>query len=407
MGLGTPATESVEVCVATLPLVSAGEALAMSYIARVVKVLIASPGDVDKERKAIRSIVYDWNVQHSEREKLVLLPIMWETHSSPTMGDRPQAIINETVAIDCDLLIAVFWTRLGTNTGVAASGTVEEIERHLADKRPAMLYFSSARVDPESVDPEQYSALKAFKASCRAQGLLEGYKSLSEFRTKLSRQLALEVARRFVGVEADEAPKRPEPRETEVSVSKLACQLLLIAASDEEDGQICTLDCSEGLVVSIARRPLLRSSSGRLRATWEKALSELEVLGLITRRGFGGFYDVTAAGYDHHERVKAKLTEAIGPPPSDHAMRILSATAAIGDAFFVVEESPDGTRLRIGGKSIEPIRDSAGNDLNRTALDELLSRGLIYHIERTAAKHSINIDGYTMVDCHGVSARRG
>ena len=47
------------------------------------------------------------------------------THSRPQMGDRPQELINKQLVGHCDLLIGSFWTRLGTPTGRAESGTAE------------------------------------------------------------------------------------------------------------------------------------------------------------------------------------------------------------------------------------------------------------------------------------------
>src|SRR5205814_8286775 len=110
---------------------------------------------------------------------------------------RPQAIINKQVLAECDLLIAVFWTRLGSPTGKSPSGTVEEIEEHLKAGKPAMIYFSSAPVRPESVDQKQYKALLQFKEKCLKRGLIETYDSLSGFRDKVSRQLAHTVLRSF------------------------------------------------------------------------------------------------------------------------------------------------------------------------------------------------------------------
>ena len=132
-----------------------------------VKVMIASPGDVAQERHAVRSVIDEWNAVHATDRGVVLHAVGWDTHSSPAMGERPQAIISKQILRDCDLLVAIFWTRLGSPTGVAASGTVEEIDEHLAEGRPAMLYFSSAPVHPDSVDPSNYAALKAFKAQIR------------------------------------------------------------------------------------------------------------------------------------------------------------------------------------------------------------------------------------------------
>ena len=99
----------------------------MVYKANVLQVMIASPGDVTEERNAAREEIIGWNYIGSYEKKLVILPVGWETHSSPELGDRPQAIINKQVLDDCDILIGIFWTRLGTPTDLAASGTVEEI----------------------------------------------------------------------------------------------------------------------------------------------------------------------------------------------------------------------------------------------------------------------------------------
>ena len=84
----------------------------MSYTARVVKVMIASPSDVAKERQLIRDVIQEWNAIHAEDRRIVLMPVGWETHSAPDMGDRPQAIINKQLLKSCDLLVAVFWTRV-------------------------------------------------------------------------------------------------------------------------------------------------------------------------------------------------------------------------------------------------------------------------------------------------------
>ncbi|MFH0808929.1 MAG: DUF4062 domain-containing protein, partial [Pseudomonadota bacterium] len=89
----------------------------MSYDARVFSVMIASPGDVEDERKIVADVIYEWNAVHSRNRKIVLLPVGWESHSSPEMGGRPQEIINRQVLDKCDLLVGVFWTRLGTETG--------------------------------------------------------------------------------------------------------------------------------------------------------------------------------------------------------------------------------------------------------------------------------------------------
>ncbi|MEX0728481.1 MAG: hypothetical protein WD065_19570 [Planctomycetaceae bacterium] len=167
----------------------------MPYSATVLKVMIASPGDVEEERTLVRDVVYEWNSIHSEDRKIVLFPLGWETDSTPMMGGRPQEIINKQILKDCDLLIAVFWTRIGSPTGKAPSGTVEEIEEHVSSEKPAMLYFSSVPVRPDSIDREQYNQLREFKAQCQAKALVVDYESLTDFRQKVTRHLAQTVIR--------------------------------------------------------------------------------------------------------------------------------------------------------------------------------------------------------------------
>src|ERR1700716_3442973 len=115
----------------------------MSYASTVFNVLIASPGDVNAERDLAREVVYEWNASHSRSRKIVLQPIGWETHSHPTMGDRAQSILNEQILKDADLVVAIFWTRIGTPTGEAPGGSVEELQRHMTENKPAMVYFSA------------------------------------------------------------------------------------------------------------------------------------------------------------------------------------------------------------------------------------------------------------------------
>jgi len=62
----------------------------MSYKATILKVLIASPSDLNEERKIIPDILSYWNLIHSEDLKVILQPIMWERNSYPHLGEHPQ-----------------------------------------------------------------------------------------------------------------------------------------------------------------------------------------------------------------------------------------------------------------------------------------------------------------------------
>lgn len=120
-----------------------------------------------------------------------MLPVRWESHSAPAMGERPQAIINNQVVRDCDMLIGAFWTRLGSPTGVEDSGTVEEIKLFFKVQKPVMLYYSKKPIDMDEADLDQVQKLKEFKKSIRDKGIQEQYCSTDELKQKLMRQLTI------------------------------------------------------------------------------------------------------------------------------------------------------------------------------------------------------------------------
>jgi hypothetical protein len=156
-------------------------------------VLICSPSDLEEERRVATEAINDWNAQHASAESVVLLPVKWETHAMPQSGTRPQEAINRQLVRNCDILVGMFWTRIGTSTGVAESGTVEEITQFVGSGKPAMLYFSSRPIDPNRIDLAQNKKLKAFKAAIYEKALTGSFSQLDELRGLLLRDLMSQV----------------------------------------------------------------------------------------------------------------------------------------------------------------------------------------------------------------------
>jgi hypothetical protein len=271
----------------------------MSYNAKTFNVMIASPGDVASERTIIRDVVYEWNAVNSNSRKIVLLPIGWESHSSPEMGASPQTIINNQILEKCDILIGVFWTRIGTATDEYASGTVEEIERHLACGKPAMLYFSSQPVAMDTADLEQIGKLKEFKKSLQSRGLYEGYDSLSDFRTKLYRHLQLKVNEHplFEGSAPEDTPELSESK-TQLPEMSTEARILLKEASLDSHGTILHVRYIGGTDIQTNGKNMIASSERRDVAKWEEALMELTNMDLVVARGNKGeVFEVSNLGY--------------------------------------------------------------------------------------------------------------
>jgi hypothetical protein len=101
----------------------------MSETIQLFRLLLAAPSDVTEEHALVAEAINDWNVQHGDSAEARVELMNWRTHAHPEAGRRPQALINRQFADRADVVLAIIWRRLGSPTGKAASGTVEEIER--------------------------------------------------------------------------------------------------------------------------------------------------------------------------------------------------------------------------------------------------------------------------------------
>lgn len=165
----------------------------MAYNARVFRVLIASPSDVEEERELAVKTIQKWNDLNSSETQIVLLPLRWETHSSPEYRKRPQEIINEQIVDHCDFLVGIFWTRIGSPSGISPSGTIEEIERTADAGKPVMLYFSRAKADIDKIEIDQLKMLREFEAKTKINSLIKYYSDAVDFRDKFFTSLELQV----------------------------------------------------------------------------------------------------------------------------------------------------------------------------------------------------------------------
>ena len=278
----------------------------MSYIATTFNVMIASPGDVASERAMIRDAVYEWNAVHSISRKIVLLPVGWETHSSPDMGASAQEVINLQVLEKCDLLVGVFWTRIGTPTERHISGTVEEIEEHIAKGKPAMLYFSSQPVVMDSVDLDQFHNLKSFKASCLSRGLCETYDNYSEFKEKFYRHLQIKLNQHSLFQINASNQQHTEIIESHSKFPNLSLEakILLKEASQDSGGTIIHARYIGGSAVQANGKNLIPSDDRREVAKWEEALAQLVTEELVAdRSGKGEVFQITNLGYQTADMI--------------------------------------------------------------------------------------------------------
>jgi hypothetical protein len=165
----------------------------MPFRSRTYRVLIASPSDLLEARGAATDAISDWNALNAAAEETVLLPVRWETHAIPQSGIRPQDAINRQLVSESDILLGFFWTKIGTATGIAASGTVEEIDQFVASGRPALLYFSNEPIAPAKIDTTHLAQLRDFKRETYEKALVGQFNSPDELRQLLGRHLTQQI----------------------------------------------------------------------------------------------------------------------------------------------------------------------------------------------------------------------
>lgn len=270
----------------------------MTYPANVIEIIIASPSDVADERQIVREIIAEWNVMYARERGVVLLPLGWETHSAPELSGRPQQIINDRLLRHADILVGIFWTRVGSPTGKAISGSLEEIAEHRSKGKPAMLYFSNAPTPPTSIDREQYEQLTDFKSWAQAQGLVEGFSSGEDFREKFRRQLPLLLhSNAFLRPLLDQRNDWPLPPQEPEKLSSDAMELLT-AAANHQKGLVMISRTLGGTDIKGGGQSFGDPKSRRVVAYWEAIVSDLLDRGLIKdANGRGEYFQVTNAGY--------------------------------------------------------------------------------------------------------------
>jgi len=164
----------------------------MPQTIQLFRILLAAPSDVTEEQELIAELIDEWNVQHGDAAEARVELMNWRTHAHPEAGKRPQAILNRQFADRADIVLAIFWRRLGSPTGKASSGTVEEIERAQRRNKKVMVYFSQRQgIEGERLDPREQSRIQRFKRKLGRNAVYGNYGSVQEFQAAVRKDLAL------------------------------------------------------------------------------------------------------------------------------------------------------------------------------------------------------------------------
>lgn len=151
-----------------------------------------------------------WNAIYGQQFAAVVVPTNWQQHSVAEHGVRPQEALNTQLVDDADIVIAIFWHRLGSPTGEAESGTVEEIERALRGGAYVGILRCSREVPPAEIDAAQLQRLREFYEGIQSRSLILEYRDDAGLARHVDAILNTAVsASRTRGAAEVEAAQRP------------------------------------------------------------------------------------------------------------------------------------------------------------------------------------------------------
>jgi hypothetical protein len=166
-------------------------------LVRVIKLFVASPGDVKEERQALDPVVAEINRTLGDQLGCRLELLMWETdaYAGASRGG-PQAVIDTQFDItSMDVVIGIFWTRFGTDTGFGLSGSAHEIQRALEaymrrGKPHVMIYFCDRPARIASVsDAEQQKKVLELREQLGKRALTFPYEQVQQFKDLVRQHL--------------------------------------------------------------------------------------------------------------------------------------------------------------------------------------------------------------------------
>lgn len=263
----------------------------------IVRVFIASPGDVHGEREEACRVIQEWNAAHSLSRSVIVEPIRVETHSRAVQGGHPQDLINGQLLERCDLLVAILWSRLGTPTTKDLSGTVQEIHEFSETKGgDKVLLFFCDRSIPNAADLEQVQAVRSFKDSVKDDGLNLQYTETQEFARLFRQQLDLTM--NTILESNDSAMTAVESDRREVTLLPEACSILAVA-SVANRSRICLARMLAGHELSVGGICFTNMGDERSETKWEGGLEQLEQCGFAEDLGHKReVFRLTRGGYE-------------------------------------------------------------------------------------------------------------
>jgi Domain of unknown function (DUF4062) len=197
---------------------------------KIVRIFLGSPGDLNEERRAAKSVVDEFNSLWADETGYHIELMGWE--DTVASYGRPQATINQDLE-RCELFVGMIWKRWGTppdTIGIYSSGFEEELETSIRNRKSRgkpdiSLLFKN--IDKETLrDPgDQLKQVIALKDSIVAKKELyfEEFDDVDDFKEKIRRRITKYVQRLRVS-DSNQLPSEnaspPKEQESKVFAKK-------------------------------------------------------------------------------------------------------------------------------------------------------------------------------------------
>ena len=154
------------------------------------RLFVGAPSDVDEAYVVIRGQIEQWNRDHGPLAGARVEFTHWRTHSHPAAGGRPQALLNKQVVDQCDIMVGIFNARFGSPTGVADSGTEEEIRRSIKHGKKVMVYFNNQPIPKQRKARNEFARIEKFKRRLGKNAIYHTYTDMPTFEAAFRQHLA-------------------------------------------------------------------------------------------------------------------------------------------------------------------------------------------------------------------------
>lgn len=203
---------------------------------QIYQVLISCPGDIGEEISFIKDAIAKWNSINAIKDKIYFITRDWKNDVYPdNLSESPQESINKQIVDECDLAVVLLSSRIGSPTGKASSGTVEEFNRFHAQGKPIMCYSITKEQNLLEKDIEQLKALQNWIDSIKSFCIIKEVKK-DELREKFFKDFSLLVDDKFPNNSGEISNLSVLTEENKAFLKRIGGGKGLVHFIDEDDG---------------------------------------------------------------------------------------------------------------------------------------------------------------------------